>query len=111
MKTNYSLVLAALLTTASIPAMASAVLHDGPAEAAYTVNPDHVPGAASRGQVQQELDTARADKRGPYYRFQYSTPQAPMPAVVGKLREQVQREADASTPAQRQRQNQLYSGA
>jgi len=111
MKTHYSLVLAALLATASVPAMASAVLHDGPAEAAYTINPDHTANANSRGQVQQELDTARADKRGPYYRFQYSMPQAPLPAVVGKSREQVQREADASTPAQRQRLNQLYSGA
>lgn len=108
---KYSLVLAALLATASVPAMASSVLHDGPSEAAYTVNPDHAPSAKSRAQVEQDLAAARADKRGPYYRFQYSMPQPPLPATVGKSREQVQREALQSTPSEQQRLNAVYGGA
>lgn len=111
MKTRHSFVLTVLLFSGAAPAMANSVFQDGPGELGYTVQPDHARGNKTRAQVQQELDAAKADKRGPYYRFQYSMPQPPLPATTGSSTNEASPGGTGTSAAERQRLNELYGGA
>lgn len=111
MKTRYSLALATLLAIGATPAIASSVMHDQNGQVGYPVEPNHTPAGKSRAQVQQELDAAKADRRSPYYRFQYTMPVPPLAAVPGKSREQIQRESGRASATEQQRLNSLYGGA